>query len=63
MSALKPSKGGKYRETWKIWGQQAVPSQAYKDNYDQIEWGKSDPKLKKEELTSSSHYIMKFVRE
>lgn len=58
MSALEP-KNKKYRSTWKVWGQQMIPSKAYKNNYDQIRWGKSDLQIYREELTSPSHYLIK----
>ena len=66
MSALKPA-NEKYRRTWKIWGNQMIPSKAYKDNYDKIKWT-SDykiPGLKRSarELTSDKHYELKFESE
>lgn len=59
MSALKPN-NDKYRRSWLIWGAQAVPSKAYCDNYDKIDWGKSNHKPVKKELTSPNHYELKF---
>lgn len=59
MSALAPE-NGKYRRSWTIWGAQVVPSQKYKDNYDQIDWGKKDDLTEREDLTSSQHYRIRF---
>lgn len=61
MSALKPP-NNKYRRTWKVWGNQMIPSPAYKKNYEDIKWGETS-KIIREELTSPSHYRIKFVRE
>lgn len=55
MSALTPP-NGKYRNSWKIFGRQAVQSEQYKSNWDKIEWGNQKLGLSKEELTSPSHY-------
>lgn len=54
MSALSPA-NKKYRRSWLTWGQQAVPSKDYLDNYDKIQWGEIDG-VEKEELSSPSHY-------
>ena len=66
MSALKPA-NEKYRRTWKIWGNQMIPSKAYKDNYDKIEWDRKykpgDLIRSARPLTSDYHYEIKFVRE
>ena len=59
MSALKPS-NEKYRRTWKIWGQQMIPSEQYKSNFDNITWGNSKREMEKEQLTSASHYRLRF---
>ena len=62
MSALKEP-NGKYRRTWKIWGDQMIPSPEYKKNFDLIEWGNKNKKMKREPLSSESHYRIKFESE
>lgn len=59
MSALKPP-NNKYRRSWLTWGQQAIPSEQYKENFDKIKWGETNKKLVKEELSGPNHYIIKF---
>lgn len=59
MSALTP-KNTKYRSTWKIWGRQMIPSEQYKSNFDNIVWGNSKKEMEKEQLTSASHYRLRF---
>ena len=55
MSALEPA-NKKYRRSWLTWGQQMIPSEQYKTNYDQIKWGTQKDKFATEELTSPIHY-------
>ena len=58
MSALTPS-NGKYRRSWTLWGAQAVPSEKYKSNYDQIKWGNTSKDVVVEEKDLPGHYVIK----
>jgi hypothetical protein len=55
MSALEPA-NKKYRRSWETWGNQMIPSEKYKTNYDQIKWGTQKDTFAIEELTSPLHY-------
>lgn len=65
MSALTPS-NGKYRNSWKTWGAQVVPSKEYKDNYDKIKWDrkyKPGDLIRHAEPIGENYYRIKFIKQ
>jgi len=61
MSALTP-KNGKYRNTWKIFGQQLGNKEMlnkFRDKFDTIEWGNPD-KFEEEESNLAGYTKIKY---